>query len=85
MPRVVLLIVQVSTLPAIVTGPQVQRTFSPTADHSSPQSTAPETQAPLAPCPPGAQGAGGEEKEAAGTLQTWASTPREPFNQETKS
>lgn len=85
MPHIVLSITQVSTLPTIVTGPQVQKTFSPIADHSSPQSTAPETQAPLAPCPPGAQGAGGEETEAAGTLQTWASTPRGPFNQETRS
>lgn len=68
----------------IVLCPQT-RTSCPTADHSSPQSTAPETQVPPAPCPPGVQGDGGEGREAARTPQTWASAPRAPSSQETKS
>lgn len=65
--------------------PPFQRTFCPIAGHSSPQSTAPGTQALPAPCPRGGQGVGEEEKEAAGTLQTWALTPQGPSNKEMKS
>lgn len=63
---------------------QVQRTFYPTADHSSPQSIALETQVPPALCPPEVQGASGEE-EAAGTPPTWASTLWGPSNQGMKN